>query len=238
MLLDEINILNWWIFSKEVGFHNVDGPFSISMLPWPEQKTDFPWARRSSASKRTLGFVSVRVLKEDQNKCDMKLYEEILLWGLACVIMKAYKSMICHCSRKADGPEPSSEFLENKLQSSVSAGKRRWNQLKKSERIHLSAFILFVPQWMGCYWFTLQGHFCLLTWLIQTLSLPEMSQTHPEILSTNYQITLAQSGWYIRLTISDLNWNIGPFWVSSPSAAALQILELPEFHNHVSLSFK
>lgn len=209
----------------------MDGPFSISRRPdqnkrltSPEQEGVLPakglWALYQSGLSRGP---------------EQMWYEAVwgdLLWGLAHVIMKAYKSMICCCSRKAGGPEPSSEFLRTSskvqcLQAREDAGSS-WR--RAGESTFLCLFILFVPQWMGCYWSTLVGHFSLLTWLIQTLSLPEMltdtSRNTFHQLSNN---PLAQSGWHIKLTILDFELKHWIFLGLQPlSWAALQILELPD----------
>lgn len=163
-----------------------------------------------------------------------------LLWGLAHVIMKAYKSMICRCSRKAGGPEPSSEFLRTSskvqcLQAREDAGSS-WRRAREST--FLCLFILFV-QWMGCYWSTLVGHFSLLTWLIQMLSLSEMltdtSRNTFHQLSNN---PLAQSGWHIKLTILDFELKHWIFLGLQPQLGCSIDFGTSRLHNHVSLSLK
>lgn len=147
-----------------------------------------------------------------------------LLWGLTHVIMRELTSPWYVIAPGKLMVRTQFRIPENKLQSSVSAGKRRCRfQLKKSERIHLPLpFILFVPQWMGCYWSTLVGHFVYSLDWFKPLSLPEMltdtSRNTFHQLSNN---PLAQSGWYIRLTISRLELKHWVFLGLSPSAALL-----------------
>lgn len=166
-------------------------------MAWPEQKTNFPWARASSAIKRTLGFVSVRVLKRTRTNVIWSCMR--FLMGIGSCDYKGLQVYDMLLLQESWWSGTQFRIPENKLQCSMSAGRRTCRfQLKKRGRIHLLLpFILFVPQCVGCYWSTLVRHFCLLTWLIQILISSKYAHRH---IQKYFPPIIKQSFIPVRLT--------------------------------------
>lgn len=134
-----------------------------------------PLSKKEFCQQKDSGLCISQGSQEDQNKCDMKLYEEIYYGDWLMWLWRLTSPWYVIAPGKLMVQNPVQNSWEQAqvqcLQAREDAGSS-WRRAREST--FLCLFILFVPQWMGCYWSTLVGHFCLLTWLIQTLSLPEM----------------------------------------------------------------
>ena len=136
----------------------------------------------------------------------------------------------CWSPMKDGGPKHSSEDPggwrpKNQLWCPTSAG-RRWygSQLeKRGEFTFLCLFILFSPQRVRCYWPTLAKAilFTQLTDSNANLFQRHLTDTPRNMFHQLSKHPLAQSSWHFKLTISDMNGNIGSLWVFSLSAGLL-----------------
>lgn len=146
-----------------------------------------PLSKREFCQQKDFGFCICQGSQEDQNKCDMKLYEEISYGNWLMWLWRLTGPWYVVASRTQF------RIPENKIKCSMSAGRRTCRfQLKKRGRIHLPLPFYSVCSSVGGMLLVHFGRAFLFTHLTDsdTNLFQRCSQTHPEILSTNYQIIL------------------------------------------------